>query len=240
MDLKEEDILGTAINTHWYYVSKGEAILSLLGNARFDEVIDVGAGSGVFSRRLLDNNTAETAVCVDPYYPEEKDEFYHGKLLRFVHEYSDCTPQLVLMMDVLEHVEDDLALLKKYTEGLASGSYVLVTVPAFRFLWSGHDLFLGHHRRYTLQQTEALLRAAGLDVVKGRYYFAALFPLIALLRWVSHFKLYAKSEEPKSDLRLLPSWLNHLLIAIHHVERWLLFPINRLAGLSVCCLARKI
>lgn len=240
MDLKEEDILGSAINRHWYYTSKGAAMLSLLGNKRFHEVIDIGAGSGVFSRMILENGTAQAAICVDPYYQEEKEEFHQGKLMRFVRELPECEPQLILMMDVLEHVEDDLAFLKSFTDGLPSGSEVLVTVPAFQFLWSGHDIFLEHHRRYTLVQTEKLLAAAGLEVVKGRYYFGALFPVIVILRWVNRIKLGSKTEEAKSDLRMLPDWINRLLIVIHHVERWLLFPLNRLAGLSVFCLARKV
>ena len=54
MDLKEEAILGAAIGSHWYYVAKGRALCAMLGGIRVPEVLDVGAGSGVFSRQLLD------------------------------------------------------------------------------------------------------------------------------------------------------------------------------------------
>ena len=68
MDLLEENILGDRINTHWYYVSKGRALLSFIKNIKPRSVLDVGAGSGVFSRLLLDKTACASAVCVDPNY----------------------------------------------------------------------------------------------------------------------------------------------------------------------------
>src|SRR5688572_5239911 len=72
MDLKEQDILGPDIGRHWYYVSKGRALRALLGRAKVPEVLDVGAGSGVFARQLLAAGVCDRAVCVDPNYVEER------------------------------------------------------------------------------------------------------------------------------------------------------------------------
>src|SRR5262245_27886797 len=111
MDLKEEDILGDSIAAHWYYVSKGRALRRFLGDMRVDEVLDVGAGSGVFSRELLQHDVCASAVCVDPNYPAERSEVHLGKPIRFVRSVPRTTQKLVLMMDVLEHVSDDVGLL---------------------------------------------------------------------------------------------------------------------------------
>jgi SAM-dependent methyltransferase len=239
MDLKEEDILGPGIHDHWYYVAKGRAMRHLLGDTRVSEVVDVGAGSGVFSRQLLDSGFCESAVCVDPNYPEEKDELHNGMSIRFV---KSCTPMphdLTLFMDVLEHVEDDVSLLKEYTDNMNPGGQVLITVPAFQFMWSGHDVFLEHHRRYTLGAIEAVAKNAGLTPVRSRYFFGSLFPGLAAVRLVKRILLQRGALVAKSELQVYPKWLNTALIRIHDVERRILFPFNKLFGLSAFCLCRK-
>ena len=142
MDVKEEDILGADIATHWYYVSKGRAMRSFLGSMRVTEVLDVGAGSGIFSRQLLEAGVCQRATCVDPAYMEEREESCSGGTLSFVREVREPEQSLVLMMDVLEHVDDDVGLLRAYSRNLPADGQLLITVPAFQFLWSGHDEFL--------------------------------------------------------------------------------------------------
>lgn len=235
MDLKEEEILGDAINGHWYYVAKGRALRDFLKGFQVDEVLDVGAGSGIFARQLMDQGMAGGALCVDPNYAEEYQETHNGKVIRFVRGVQSVAQKLILMMDVLEHVPDDVALLKQYTDPMPSGGHVLITVPAFQFLWSGHDVFLEHYRRYTAHMIEDTARRAGLEVVKTRYFFGSLFPVVAILRLLKN----AKNAPAQSDLKLYPAWLNRALILSHDIERKTLFPFNKLAGLSVFCLCRK-
>lgn len=150
MDLKEGEILREEIDGHWYYLSKGRALQKFLGHLKVPEVLDVGAGSGIFSRQLLAEGRCDSAVCLDVNYDSEGIENYRGKTISFV---KDLRPpflqKLIIMMDVLEHIQDDGAFLKHYVDNLSRGGYVLITVPAFQFLWSGHDVFLEHHRRYT-------------------------------------------------------------------------------------------
>jgi 2-polyprenyl-3-methyl-5-hydroxy-6-metoxy-1,4-benzoquinol methylase len=144
---------------------------------------------------------------------------------------TDC--DLVLMMDVLEHVENDAGLVRHYATKVPSGAHFLVTVPAFRFLWSGHDVFLEHKRRYTLAEIEQTMRTAGLDVVRGAYYFGTVFPLAAAVR------LAARNDpSPRSSLKKHGALTNRLLAAACAAELPL-FPRNRLAGLSAFVLAKK-
>ncbi|MEM7254006.1 MAG: methyltransferase domain-containing protein [Pseudomonadota bacterium] len=235
MDVKEEEILGEAVGSHWYYVAKGRAIRSLLGDYRTDEVLDVGAGSGVFSQQLMEAGVCSRACCVDTAYTN--DGWHKTKPIEYRRRISSPDHRLVLMIDVLEHVSDDLALLREYTDAIPAGSRVVLSVPAFQFLWSGHDVFLEHFRRYTLGELERLVARAELNILRSRYFFGALFPAVALLRL---FRGRIRADEPAtSDLRVYAPPLNRALIAIHDAERWTLLPINRLAGLSVLCVAEK-
>ena len=239
MDVKEEDILGERVADHWYYRAKGRMMLSTLGRKPRNRVLDVGAGSGVFSKLMLDGQRADEAICVDPAYREEFEEDRAGRRLAFRREKPSDDADLVLMMDVLEHVDDDLGLLKAYSDDLPSRAEVFITVTAFQSLWSGHDVFLEHRRRYRLEEVEDLVQRAGLEVSKGRYFYGGLFPVAFWKRGADRKKLQKGELEAKSDLAPAPAWLNGLLVAAHEVERLVVYPWNRTAGLSVVCLARK-
>jgi 2-polyprenyl-3-methyl-5-hydroxy-6-metoxy-1,4-benzoquinol methylase len=233
MDLKEEDILGTGIGRHWYYRSKAAALRRMVGPLAPQRVLDVGAGSGFFSRHLLTEGGAQSALCVDVGYARDRDEMLDGKPVLYRRDcgLTDC--DLVLMMDVLEHVDDDVGLVRHYASKVPSGAHFLVTVPAFRFLWSGHDVFLEHRRRYRLDEIELTMRMAGLDLVRGAYYFGFVFPLAAAVRLSTRGKAV-----PKSSLKKHGTLANATLTAICTAELPLL-PVNRLAGLSAFVLARK-
>jgi len=210
-----------------------------LGDIRIPEVLDVGAGSGIFSRQLLDNGLCERAVCLDPNYPEEKTETHNGKQISFVKNIKRTSQKLVLMMDVLEHVPDDLALLKEYVDSMAAGGHLLITVPAFQFMWSGHDVFLEHYKRYTIGKIEAVAKRASMTPIKSRYFFGSLFPALAAIRLSKKVLFNHGALEAQSELKLYPAWFNHALVTVHDIERHTLFNFNKLFGLSVFCLCRK-
>jgi SAM-dependent methyltransferase len=233
MDLKEEDILGADIGRHWYYRSKAAALRRMVAGLHPRRILDVGAGSGFFSRHLLTETGARSALCVDIGYASDRDDSEGGKPVLYRRDTGPTDCDLVLMMDVLEHVDDDRGLLMDYAAKLPSGAHFLVTVPAFRFLWSGHDVFLEHKRRYRLGEIEAVVRAAGLEVVRGSYYFGFVFPLAAAVRLAAR-----RAGEPRSSLKRHGALTNATLGAACAAELPF-FPINRLAGLSAFVLARK-
>ena len=238
MDVKEEAILGSDIDGHWYYVAKGRAMRAFLGNQEFDEVLDVGAGSGVFSRQLLDGGLARRATCVDTGYQVEREEKHNGREIRFLREIKAVSQTLILMMDVLEHVDDDVGLLRAYTSDMPRDGRVLISVPAFEFLWSSHDVFLEHHRRYTLLRIEQTIQQAGLQVLKSRFFFGTLFPIAAAVRIGERIRLGGSEVEARSHLKRSSRPVNDLLVALHDLERMTLFHFNKLAGLTVFCLAK--
>lgn len=230
MDVKEEQLLGGAVGEHWYYRSKQLALDSLLRRVPYKHVLDIGAGSAVFSKHLLTNGAA-SAICVDPAYESEREEFFCGKPIRYSRDVKPSDADLVLMMDVLEHVDDDVGLVRASMQGAAPGAFAVISVPAFPSLFSAHDRFLEHKRRYRLRSLEGVVRAAGLKVITARYFFAMILPLVATLR------LLEKSVPAKSSLMPHPRPVNDLVTLAHRIELPF-FRFNRMGGLSVFCLAR--
>jgi 2-polyprenyl-3-methyl-5-hydroxy-6-metoxy-1,4-benzoquinol methylase len=237
MDLKEADILGARIAEHWYYKSKAAAMMRLLGSARPTRVLDVGAGSGFFSRRILSLTDAEEAWCVDISYTSDSDTRENGKPIHFRRKIERVDADLVLLMDVLEHVDEDVALLRHYVGRASPNARFMISVPAFQLLWSGHDEFLEHKRRYTLAQIEGVATAAGLELERGAYYFGAVLPLATITRLAERLRSGAP-RAPGSQLRLHHPVVNWALSVLCSAELPVI-PINRFAGLTAFCVARK-
>lgn len=235
MDLKELELAGDDAASHWYYRSKSEMMLSHLSGLTLDSVMDVGSGSGFFARQILQNTSSCEVICVDNGYQTDKVEKLGRKTLRFVRSVDKAECDLMVMMDVLEHIEDDAAFLGSYAAMAKPGSYLFVTVPAFQFLWSGHDVFLEHFRRYTLGNLTHLVRGAGFVPLQYHYFFGAAFPLAAAIRLKDRF---LPGAAPQSSMRRHTPAVNRIAYQLCRAEMALM-KLNRLAGLSVVMLARK-
>ncbi len=236
MDLKEEKAINGDPADHWYYISKGRAIKSLLGRRPIKKLLDVGAGSGVFSKMLTAEGRAHHATCVDLAYEAEFVGDRRTDTIDYVRSVETVDADTVLMIDVIEHVDDDVALMRDYVERAAPGTRFLISVPAFQFLWSSHDEFLDHRRRYNLASLRRSVESAGLQPVQMRYFFGLLFPAAAAMRLVDN---KTDTDSAESQLKSAPGWLNASLVAVHDLERMALFPFNRLAGVTAFCLAEK-
>ena len=237
MDLKEQEILGDSAGAHWYYRAKSAAMLQMLGRAPVHSVLDVGAGSGFFSRQVLDRTQASAAICVDPNYAAEHEEHQGGKAIRFVRTIGQFDGDLVLMMDVLEHVADDTALLAEYAQKVQPGTRFLLTIPAHMWMWSGHDVFLEHYRRYTIGEVDRLVARAGLTLLRSSYYFGLTLPLAAGVRLGRRLNPRHR-EVAGSDMKPHGALVNAALWQVSRAELALLGR-NRVAGLSVFALAQR-
>lgn len=237
MDLKETDILGDNISHHWYYRSKAKAMTRLLEETQPSTILDVGAGSGFFSRHLLANSSASDAWCVDISYDDDSDALENGKPVHFRRSIEQIDADLILLMDVLEHVDDDVGFLTHYANKVPRGARFLISVPAFDFLWSDHDVFLEHKRRYQLDQIEDVTRRAGLTVTRGAYYFGAVFPIAAAIR-LSARNSHNSKLPARSQLSKHHPVVNSTLATLCSLELPLM-RFNRVAGLTAFCLAEK-
>lgn len=236
MDIKEADLLHENAADHWYYRNKARAVEQLLRGTAPRTVLDVGAGSGFFSRHVLANSPAVEAWCVDLNYPADSDVVENGKKIHFRKSVGQVDADLVLMMDVLEHVDDDVGLLRDAASKAAAQATFLISVPAFQFMWSGHDVFLEHKRRYTLAALEHVVESAGLRIEQSTYFFAAVFPVAMLMRLPR--KLLGGTAQPASDMRVHSRPVNWLLNAVSSAELKLI-KRNRWFGLTAFCVATR-
>jgi SAM-dependent methyltransferase len=142
-------------------------------------VLDVGAGDGYSAGALLPELPAgSSVVCLDTNYSAGDLRRYMEAApagLSFVKERPTTRFDLLLLLDVLEHVEDDHGFLVDLVrQNLAPGGSVLVSVPAWQPLFGRHDVGLLHHRRYSPAACRALLTAGGLDILRSGGLFHSL------------------------------------------------------------------
>lgn len=149
-------------------------------------VVDVGCGDafvvGELARAFPDTQFYGIDAAFTPVSAAERQQTLPPNV-RLFHD-LDALPAvapaaLVLLMDVIEHIEDDHAFLTdlRRREFVGSDTRLMVTVPAFQWLFSSHDVFLKHFRRYTNRQLQDRLQGAGLHVIEIGYFFATLLPL---------------------------------------------------------------
>jgi SAM-dependent methyltransferase len=141
---------------------------------------------------------------------------------------------VVLLLDVLEHLEDPPAALATAHRALAAGGLLVVTVPAYRWLWSAHDVALGHRRRYTAGELRRLVERAGFGVLRVSYFSTLLFPLIALARGWKRL-----TGDRTHDLRRPGPALNRGLEWLFALERHLVPRVALPFGTSLLLLARR-
>lgn len=171
MDLAE--VSRTMRARHPWEIARAACILDLIQGMDFALVADIGAGDLYFARELHRRHPGRLIAVDTGYgYPTERDGIL---LLNSLSQLGNQSLDMVLLMDVLEHVQDDRELLEDVLRKVKPGGYLLITVPAFPFLFSAHDRVRGHFRRYRRRQLHALLRGLQAERVLSFYFFAAPF-----------------------------------------------------------------
>lgn len=169
MDLSERNTGSTA--RHPWELARSQFFVRLLnrvgavGNA--SEILDVGAGDAWLAERLLQTLPAGTRItCWDPHYSEhDLDHTRRNGILTLTTTRPNATFDGVLLLDVIEHVEDDSGFAKDILCNLLKpGGWALISVPAYQTLFTNHDRALKHYRRYSPLQLRSLLRDTGLVV----------------------------------------------------------------------------
>jgi SAM-dependent methyltransferase len=140
-------------------------------------------------------------------------------------------------LDILEHVKNDAKAVGEIYRILKPGGSLLVTAPAYQWLWSEHDEVCHHYRRYTLGEMASKLRSAGFDIRRRSYCIVfPFFPLVTLLHFRSWFK---KDKKIMMSIVPLPGPFNRFLIFLLALENFFLRFINFPFGVSVILLAQK-
>jgi 2-polyprenyl-3-methyl-5-hydroxy-6-metoxy-1,4-benzoquinol methylase len=167
---------------HWWWRAREKLILKTLRARQpaqgWKDILDVGCGDGLFFDQLLQFGEVEG---VESSAPLVNPEGAHRSRIHICPFDENFQPgkqfSLILMLDVLEHLADPAATLRRALALLAPAGMLLVTVPAFNALWTNHDLLNQHVTRYTRRTFRALAGQAGMEIQVERYFFQWLFPL---------------------------------------------------------------
>lgn len=209
---------GVDPSINWYYQSKKVPLFKYFKELVNSEgkqitVIDFGSGSGFFAYELFKAfpQHIKDVLLIDIGYTQEEMEETKNepvKKLRYIpHGIHDS---IVIMMDVLEHIEDDYAILEDIKNRLGENAHFFITVPAFMSVWSSHDVYLGHYRRYTIPMLKKLLTATKCKIDQQYYIYGTIFPMVWLVRKLKKNEENMTNPE-SSDMKPLPAPLNFIL-----------------------------
>lgn len=228
---------------YWWFVARRKLVQWMLARwldgAPGRRIVDVGCGTGMNHSVLapfgtvLSVDTAHEAL----HYAQQRgvDRLAAGEVEHL--PFANDSVDLVTAMDVLEHTDGDLEALREVGRILKPAGRLLITVPAYGFLWSEHDEALHHRRRYVASELRNKLAVTGFEVERITYFITLLFfPVLLLRTWNSIFR---QSVHPRSSHIIFPEWVNSLLIRVLDVERFFLRWMNYPFGVSIVCLARR-
>ncbi|MDD2890031.1 MAG: class I SAM-dependent methyltransferase [bacterium] len=150
--------------------------------------------------------------------------------------FKQNTFDIIVLLDVLEHIKSEDFAILTIKKALKNKGYLIITVPAFNFLWSSHDKASHHKRRYTYATLKKTLQRAGFRIEKLSYMSFFLFPFICMIRIMRNFCFLNKTT---SDLVPINNILNNALTSLYYIEAWLLGHISFPFGTSLLCIAKK-
>ena len=241
MNDEEFRLLEEIEESHWWFVGKRMSLRALFdGYPKGLRLLDLGCGTGGILRDwMIDNSCAgvdRSELALKICKKNGFDSLVRGDLAHL--PFKPNSFDVVLLMDVIEHLPDDVTFLRNVSHVCSKGGRVIIAVPAFQLLWSQHDVTFKHHRRYGAAQLERVARAAGLEPERTTFTNSLLFPVALVWRLLS-YRLGMGRFAPKHDFWPIPRWLNALLTQVYRVEAWLLRRIDLPIGVSVVCIARK-
>ncbi len=233
---------------YWWCVGTRRIFLDLIARSGVrGRALDVGCGTGAI---LTEFPPGWSMVAGCDYAPEAL-AFCQARHLRdLVRSAGVDLPfatgafDLVMAIDVIEHLDDDVSCVREMTRICRSGGCVLIHVPAFEILWTDKDDLNHHRRRYRMHQIVDLMERFGLQVEAAFHLNSLIFP-IALVRAAEQKLRWSLRERPPvsmasvDPLYNLSPWLNRTMLGVMKFERWLFRRATPPIGMSLVCLARK-
>lgn len=242
MDRAVFDRMAEIDGEHWWFAARREIIARLIerqgGLPAAPRILEVGAGTGSNLELLMRYGR------VDAIEPDDQARalasarsglVVKGGLLPDGVQLDERAYDLIVLLDVLEHIPEDLGTLAALRPKLARGGRLMVTVPAAPWMWSAHDAAHHHHRRYTAETLGEVFAKAGYRVRYRSHFNTILFPLIAAARIAGRL---AKRES--GDDAIPPRPLNRLLQGLFGLERHALGRMELPFGVSLALVAEPV
>ncbi|GAA6138653.1 class I SAM-dependent methyltransferase [Arenicella sp. 4NH20-0111] len=212
---------------NFWFKARNEIIqyCMLDANPEMKEYLEVGCGTG-FVLSGIEQTYSSANLTATEYYKEGLEYASHrvpsakfrqmdGRDMPFINKFD-----MIGMFDVLEHIEEDEAVLAQAYSALQAGGHIVLTVPQHQWLWSHSDDYAYHRRRYATKELDQKLIDAGFRIHRSSSFVTFLMPLLIVSRVISKLKP-RESYDPSSELQI-PETLNHILYRVLQFEKWLI------------------
>jgi SAM-dependent methyltransferase len=228
---------------YWWYRGMREFLRSLL--ARYAPpnamILDGGCGTGANLQLLQAYGTAIGIDLSDKAIgfsrargiPAERTLLASLNDLPFRDDYFD----LAISFEVICNIPDDAATFKEIARALKPGGRLIVTLPAYQWLWGMHDVAVGHQRRYSARDLREKMSAAGFEIERLTHANMLFFPMIVAERLT--FRAPRDGCDVHSDLTPLPGFVNTALSALFTIEMQVAAQMDLPYGVSLIAVARK-
>jgi ubiquinone/menaquinone biosynthesis C-methylase UbiE len=236
------DVMAANAGSHWWYEARRVLVADLLADRLPPgaTAVDVGCGTGEVMAVLVASGASRvvgTDLSPRALAHAASREQPAGSLVAARAEQLPLpagSADVLVSLEVIEHLDVDLTALQEYRRVLRAGGTLLVTVPAYESLWSEHDEWAGHRRRYGSGQLRRVVERAGFDVERVSYYFSFLVPFAFALRRTPLRRLVSSTDEAASSSPLV----SRVMTSLCGAERAMMRRIDRLpCGLSILALA---
>jgi 2-polyprenyl-3-methyl-5-hydroxy-6-metoxy-1,4-benzoquinol methylase len=221
--------------THWWYRARRDVLASIIRRKislpPVAHILEIGCGTGHNLGMLSafgDVDAIEIDDAARGIAAKRLGRAVGASPLPALEGVADQSYDMIAILDVLEHVENDKAALKAMAQRLRAGGRILITVPQYPWMWSGHDVANHHHRRYTKATLRAVIAAAGLKLEMLQSFNSLLFPLAAADRLVARV-----TGREGSDDAPPPRPVNALFEKIFGLERYLVGRLPMPPGVSL-------
>ena len=226
---------------HWWFAARRSILSSVIrrvvclpAKAR---ILEIGCGTGHNLEMLGRFGRVEATELNDrarKLAAKRLGRKVHSAALPDLSMFQPASFDMVALLDVLEHIDDDNGALAAIKELLKPGGALLVTVPANRWMWSAHDVSHHHHRRYSKQEIARLAKTRGFKIDLLSPFNTLLFPLIAAARIAG--KLTGREA---ADDSMPPKPLNSALKSIFALEAPLVGRMPMPFGVSLLAVLRR-
>jgi len=214
MELEYELQTHRAEDRHWWYQGRRrvlERVLERLGLPEHSRILDAGCGSGrnmvELARYGVVTGVELSGTSVALARERGAGEVLEGSVMNM--PFDEGAFDLTVSLDVIEHLQDDVGALRELRRVTKPGGALLVTVPAYQWLWSGHDVINHHHRRYSRRTLLAAAESGGWRLESSTHFNSLLLPVAILLRALERFK--PSTTKSSLDLWIPPAPLNWAL-----------------------------
>ena len=230
-------------SSYWWHVGRIRIIDNQhkihLKNGKKHKMLNVGCGTGGTIDMLQQYGTVHNVDIADEALAFMRQKGYKNlkKVSGIALPYRDNTFDTVGAFDVLEHIEKDNDALLEWYRVLKPGGKLFLTVPAYTWLWSGHDTALHHQRRYRRSHMRKMLHSHGFEIKKLSYAIVFSLPLVAgfrMLKSITNAKVDSKTSYVE-----LPTWLNSFFTKLLHAEAWFHRYIDFPSGTTVLAVVEK-